>query len=690
MLFDWAFPIDLLIIASSLLGLRLASRDRVYSLSILRSLATLPLLLAHYLYLAADFTAENTESVLFLEALFALIWAFTAYRLGQAMKTAEREPRALCFGEFIAGIALSVSPWLLSFPEAISPPPHVFLIMHHSDFAYLSSPLLLFSMLFMAWKLECFWRNLDTSRRWEHKFFIVGALTICCSLAWAASYRLTYLKLESSHFVLLGCLTGIGWSMMLYAVARHRLLNRKIFISRTIIQASVAPAIFGAYLLGLGLISVLSHAIDRPIRSIVLWLLASLGLLTAILYLLSEGLRRRAQHFISTHFYVNKYEYRDEWLALSHLLRGATTELDIVKALAQVLSASLYTSKLVIWTGNEVEGYRIQYSSDDSFLNDPSGRLSKDDSIIHCLKDQGAYYTDASLHRFSDREQETPNHEIMNRIGLVLMSPILAGDELLGLIGLGEEFTGGRYGYDDYDLLAAIGSQAAASIVAARTADELATLRQRKAIDALSAFVLHDIKNAASMLSLIRQNAESHLNDPEFQADMLEALDDALKRLGKVQTHLATLKGELSPKWERIELCSFLSSFREFISRRLPGLGISVQCREPIRFQTDPELVSSVLENLAINSWEASGEGAEIEIMVPEDQGEGLRLVVSDKGPGFPHDLSPEYFFEPFVTVKPGGSGIGLWQARELLKVVGGTIIAENSDSGARFIILLP
>jgi len=60
--------------------------------------------------------------------------------------------------------------------------------------------------------------------------------------------------------------------------------------------------------------------------------------------------------FISTHFYVNKYEYRDEWLALSRRLQGALTEADVVKALRQVLAESLYTTNLIIWLGDTEHG----------------------------------------------------------------------------------------------------------------------------------------------------------------------------------------------------------------------------------------------------------------------------------------------------------------------------------------------
>ena len=129
----------------------------------------------------------------------------------------------------------------------------------------------------------------------------------------------------------------------------------------------------------------------------------------------------------------------------------------------------------------------------------------------------------------------------------------------MGLVGLGPEYTGGRYGRDDFDLLKALGSQAASAILAARTAEKLAQARETSAWSALSAFVLHDIKNAAAMLSLAMVNAPAHIDNREFQRDLLALIDDALKRMTRVLKRLKTLKGEMVPTIQEIDIDRILS-----------------------------------------------------------------------------------------------------------------------------------
>jgi putative PEP-CTERM system histidine kinase len=275
----------------------------------------------------------------------------------------------------------------------------------------------------------------------------------------------------------------------------------------------------------------------------------------------------------------------------------------------------------------------------------------------------------------------------------VLLFPLGLGGRLLGLIGLGPEFTGGEYGHDDFDLLTALGSQAASALLAARMAEELAHVREQQAWNRLSAFVLHDIKNAATMLSLLRENAPDHIHEPEFQQDMLEVVDDALRRMGRVEERLQTLKNEVMPERRELELGDFLKKCCRRLQTQLPAMEMKVEVQDGLWLESDPELLFSIFENLMLNAFEAGGEGTSARIRAWKAEEDGQVVVeVIDNGPGIPAELLPEALFEPFKTSKAGGSGIGLWQVRRMLESLGGSITAENMEAGggARFVVRLP
>lgn len=277
-------------------------------------------------------------------------------------------------------------------------------------------------------------------------------------------------------------------------------------------------------------------------------------------------------------------------------------------------------------------------------------------------------------------------------LDLVLIVPLFIGDQLIGLIGLGPEFTGGRYGHDDFDLLIAIGTQAAAALMAVRMANQLAEVRERQAWDNLSAFVLHDIKNAANLLSLISANASDHIQKPQFQQDLLEAVNDALGRMNKVQDRLGMLKMEIIPQWQDVDLGRFLRDICKQLEKKLKHITIALDCQTQIHLYSDPKLLTRIMENILLNALEAGGEDTvvRIEAYITENQRQAI-VKITDSGPGIPQDILPNALFEPYRTTKPGGSGIGLWHVRQLINSLNGSVSAENAaGGGARFVLKLP
>jgi signal transduction histidine kinase len=99
-----------------------------------------------------------------------------------------------------------------------------------------------------------------------------------------------------------------------------------------------------------------------------------------------------------------------------------------------------------------------------------------------------------------------------------------------------------------------------------------------------------------------------------------------------------------------------------------------------------------ILENLVLNAMEAAGgrgRPVQVAIRVSAAENPGFQIECTDNGPGIPSALLPERLFEPFVSARPGGSGIGLWQVKRLVESLGGEISARNGQSGgARFLLL--
>ena len=111
------------------------------------------------------------------------------------------------------------------------------------------------------------------------------------------------------------------------------------------------------------------------------------------------------------------------------------------------------------------------------------------------------------------------------------------------------------------------------------------------------------------------------------------------------------------------------------------------------RVMADPGKLRQLLHNLIRNAREAVGEGSPLVLEVATglgDDGKRLHLLVADNGPGLPADFD-EGWFEPYVSTKPGGSGLGLAVVKKIAEEHGGRIHAANrADGGAEFTLTLP
>jgi len=132
---------------------------------------------------------------------------------------------------------------------------------------------------------------------------------------------------------------------------------------------------------------------------------------------------------------------------------------------------------------------------------------------------------------------------------------------------------------------------------------------------------------------------------------------------------------------------------RDVVAAETPTLnarGIHVVCDLPEHLRAgflDGEKIRQVLLNLVKNAAEAMPEGGHLRMSVSEP-GELLRVEVRDTGGGVPEGIDP---FEPFVTSKPEGTGLGLPVAQQIIQAHGGLVRYEaNPERGTTFIVELP
>ena len=259
-----------------------------------------------------------------------------------------------------------------------------------------------------------------------------------------------------------------------------------------------------------------------------------------------------------------------------------------------------------------------------------------------------------------------------------------------GVVVLARPPVARRLDWEDFDLLRVAGRQLASYLAEQASQDALGDAQRFDEFNRRIAFIMHDIKNLASQLALLARNAERHADNPEFRADMLLTLRNSadklkalLARLGRYGAH-----GGEAPRAGRARRRARRASPRATPAQHQ----VVVVERDAVRGRWPTARRSS-------RRWSTSSRtrsrrappDAPVFLDVRASGAARRSIEVIDRGAG----MSPEFvrtrLFKPFVSTKPGGFGIGAFEARELIRAMGGRLEVESREGlGTRFRIRLP
>ena len=249
--------------------------------------------------------------------------------------------------------------------------------------------------------------------------------------------------------------------------------------------------------------------------------------------------------------------------------------------------------------------------------------------------------------------------------------------------------TGAPYTQEDLDLLTTLGEQAAGATATVQLSERLAQARAFEAFNRLSSFIIHDLKNSVSALSMLTQNARKHFDDPEFRVGALGTLTRTVERMQKLVGRLSTRQAASELEFESVLLDELARDTVASLSME-PELHVTLALDSVPSVRGDSDAIQRVIQNLITNAVESmDGEGT-ITLRVGRQDGM-VACAVTDTGCGMTEEFVRNSLFVPFQTTKKGGWGIGLYQAREIMTAHAGRIeVSSQEGHGTTVTLLFP
>ena len=231
--------------------------------------------------------------------------------------------------------------------------------------------------------------------------------------------------------------------------------------------------------------------------------------------------------------------------------------------------------------------------------------------------------------------------------------------------------------------------------------DQLIQAERFGSLGRLAAQVAHEIRNPLGAVRLKIENAIA--SDGSRQR---ESLMSVLVQVGRIETQVSSLlaltqpvtvlkKATDVPSW----LSNTVSTHNEQAAMKNINLSVDLEALqsdilEPASCSAniDPAQMARAVDNLVLNALRHAPRDGEVIVRargIATHEGKTLRLLVIDNGPGVPAS-DRERIFEPFVTGRPDGSGLGLAVAREVATAHGGRAYLADSEHGACFVIDIP
>jgi putative PEP-CTERM system histidine kinase len=532
--------------------------------------------------------------------------------------------------------------------------------------------------------VEQVYRNKTLQERWALKFACLGIGGMFAYDFYLYSHTMLFHELNPDIWAARGVINFLTVPLIALSSSRSKSWSSPLALSRGVMFHSAA--LFGSaiYLLAMGSAGYYLRYFGGSWGAVMqmTFLFGALVLLAGILF--SGTFRSWLKVFISKHFYSYNYDYREEWMRFTRTLSEPGPGLG--DRAVQAVAALVESPGGVLWQRRDsgfFEPVACWQVPADSAAPEPAG------SAFCQFLETTQWVID-----LQEYAQEPAKYEAVELPGWLLayprgwlVVPFMLHGKLFGFVLLQKARSPISLNWEVIDLLEIAGSQAASYLAQQDAANALMVARQFESFNRMSTFVVHDLKNLVAQLSLMNANAERHKDNPEFQRDMLETVTHSVQKMKLLLQKLSRTESAEKPVPLAVDqvvrqAVALKAAFEPRPVLQVEGSGLKVVA--------DRDRLERVVGHLIQNAIEATPKDGRVVIRVGGDR-ETVHIEIADTGEGMSEEFIRERLFKPFESTKSAGMGIGVFESREYINELGGSLeVSSRPSLGTTFKVSLP
>ena len=537
--------------------------------------------------------------------------------------------------------------------------------------------------------LEQLVRNSTQDSHWHVKPLVLALAGMFLFDLYLFSEALLFRNIDADAFAARGFAHAGVVPLVWLSASRTKNWLAKFRLSQKAAFHSASLLFVGAYLLFMAVAGYYVRSFGgswgRAIA--VVFVFAALLLLAALV--VSRSMRASLRVRLGKHFTGYRYDYREEWLRFTRTLSiqhsRETMGQQVVRGLADLVESPAGS----LWLKDEASANYRQFSRWN--VPDSDARERADSPLCRFITESGWVINLEEYRSFPGRYAGLTLPEWIGEVpDAWLVVPLSGGNDLIGFVVLSSARTAIEVNWEVNDLLRTAGQQAASFLAQIRATEALLEVQKFDAFNRMSAFVVHDLKNIVTQLSLLLKNAERHSDNPEFQADMRMTVQHSVERMRQLMLQLR--EGATPPGTPvGVDLARIIERLAR--GKSVQGKAVDIDIAERLMTRGHEERIERVIGHLvqnALDAADAAKPGGRVWVRLARHGGQAL-VEVGDTGIGMDPQFVRDRLFKPFQTTKQAGMGIGAYESNQYVQELGGKMtVASTVGEGTRIVVQLP